>query len=694
MTTDSPKPGSTEADASETGTAPPSGSKKLSIPLLAQLIVALVLMGLLPFAVSFFQLQRQAKVVETQAKDSHHLATRTAVQRLQSFVDTFVGASRAMAEHPAVLAGRRDQALGNALTGTVSSVPGVLAVGLFTPEAETVALAQRLPIAEKIGSVFGEHDGGSGGEPTLEVLDGSSGERYLRVRYPLSTGQGFLVLIADAQPMETLIDPPTLGDSFETLLVDENRSVLVGGAESDLERYPEEVFASELNKAGSWSRIFRKPDEDGKPTDIVVGRADLQNVPWAVISRQSASEAERAKAEMKRVRLLALGLALLLTLLISSFAFVTVIRPLRRLVAAQAALVGRPAEAGVSEIAQLEASFQALQQRIRDKQELGDIFLGRYQITDLVGSGAMGSVFRGWDPKLQRAVALKTIHVDTDEVDQSKLLGSLRDEAAISARIHQPNIVTVYDIEDRGSTAFIAMEYVEGVNLQGLLRKRTRLPATQVIPMGAALARGLAAAHSNYLVHHDVKPANLLLGFDGSVKLTDFGVSLSLTAASQKSDVICGTPGYLAPECFEGAGYTPGSDIWALGVVMWESVAGYNPFRGGSLRATLGRTMTIHPEPLTDLYPDVPEAFSNLVDRLLVKDPAQRPADGQEVADELEELCRQLGLQWIPDFADLMKVDEKEEPAPKDAPTIFVPKAEASSEQGDEDGTRRELSQE
>ncbi len=704
MATDSPNPEAEGAGAGETHTIKSDPSKRLRFPLLAQLVVALVLMGLLPFAVSFFQLQRQAQVVETQAKDSHHLATRTAVQRLQSFVDTFVGVARAMAEHPAVLAGRRDEALGNALTGTVSSVPGVLAVGLFTPRAETVALAQRLPIAERIGSVFGEVDDESGSEsgepgsaseaevpkngaPTLEVLKGSSGERYLRVRYPLSTGQGFLVLIADAQPMESLIDPPTLGSSFETLLIDRNRSVLVGGTDQDLERFPEEVFASELDKAGSWSRIFRKPDENGRPTDMVVGRADLQNAPWTVISRQSASEAERAKAEMKRVRLLALGLALLLTLLISSFAFATVIRPLRRLVAAQAALTGRPAEAGISEIAQLEASFQALQQRIKDKQELGDIFLGRYQITDLVGSGAMGSVFRGWDPKLQRAVALKTIHVDTEEVDQSKLLGSLRDEAAISARIHQPNIVTVYDIEDRGSTAFIAMEYVEGVNLQGLLRKRTRLTAAQVIPLGAALARGLAAAHSNYLVHHDVKPANLLLGFDGSIKLTDFGVSLSLTAASQKSDVICGTPGYLAPECFEGEGYTPGSDVWALGVVMWECVAGYNPFRGGSLRATLGRTMTVHPEPLVDLYPDVPEAFSNLVNRLLLKDPSQRPADAQEVAAELEQLCRGLDLQWIPDFSDLMIVDEKEKPASsKDAPTIWVPKAGASSEAEDEAG--------
>ena len=646
--------------------------RRLRFPLLAQLIVALGLMGLLPFAVTFLQLQRQAAVVESQAKGSHHLATRTAVQRLQSFTDTFTGVARAMAEHPAVLAGRRDQALGNALTGTVSSVPGVLTVGVFNGEGETVLMAQRRDISKDIGSIFGEAPEGETGDPALELLSSPDDQRFLRIRYALKSGLGYLVLIADADPVEQLLDIPELGSSFEALLVHRDRRVLAGGQDADLKRFPDEVLAEELNKAGSWSRIYRFTDEGGAPSDIVVGRATVSSAPWIVLSRQSAAEAEKAKSEMRRVRLAALALALALTLTISAIAFMTVIRPLRRLVVAQESITGRPAEAGVSEIDQLEASFRLLQQRIHDEEDIGDIFLGRYQVTDLVGSGAMGSVFRGWDPKLQRAVALKTIHIDKSEVDHEKLLTSLKDEAAISARIHQSNIVTVYDIEDRGNTAFIAMEYVEGVNLQGLLRKRTRLPVTEVIPIGAALARGLAAAHSNFLVHHDVKPANLLLGFDGAIKLTDFGVSLSLTAASQKSDVICGTPGYLAPECFEGSGYTPGSDMWALGVVLWECVAGYNPFRGGNLRSTVARTMTSSPESLHELYSEVPEEFSDLVDRLLAKDPGERPTDGLEVAEQLEDMCRRLDLQWAPDFSDVM--DSGTTRSPSDIPTVWVPK--------------------
>lgn len=646
----------------------PRGSRSLKLPLLAQLVVALVLMGLLPFGISFFQLQKQARVVETQAKDRHHLATRTAGQRLETFVGTFAGVAIGAAQHPAVEAGVRNQELGNALTGTVSAVPGVLAVGLFTSTGEAVALAQRRNLTPEIGPVFGAPSA-----PRLQVLTSDTGNRFLRIREPLQEGKGFLILIAEADVLDRLLDIPELGESFKMLLIDGERQVLAGGSQEELSTIPDEVLAEELAKVGSWSRIFRDHLISGRKADVVAGRVTLDNAPWVVVSRQNAAEAEQAKTDMARARWSALALALLLTSLFSAGAYFTVIQPLRRLIAAQAAITGQEADGGGSEIAQLEASFRLLQQRIQDEEELGDIFLGRYQVTDLVGSGAMGSVFRGWDPKLQRAVALKTIHLNTEEVDQEKLIGSLREEAAISARIHQPNIVTVYDIEDRGSTAFIAMEYVEGVNLQTLLRKRTRLPYTDVIPIGAALARGLAAAHSNYLVHHDVKPANLLLGFDGSVKLTDFGVSLSLTAASQKSDVICGTPGYLAPECFEGQGYSPGSDIWALGVVLWEAVAGYNPFRGGNLRATVGRTMTIHPEPLKDLYSEIPDEFSDLVQQLLVKDPSERPTDGLEVAEQLEGICRRLELQWIPDLADVMPSESKKK-SKADAPTVWVPK--------------------
>jgi eukaryotic-like serine/threonine-protein kinase len=364
-------------------------------------------------------------------------------------------------------------------------------------------------------------------------------------------------------------------------------------------------------------------------------------------------------------------LALVMTLALSAAGFWTVIRPLRRLSEAQMALAGEPTgQRAGSEIQQLEASFDLLRQRIRDSQELGQIFLGRYQVVGLIGSGAMGSVFRGWDDKLQRNVALKTVHLDTQEVDRQKLLDNLRNEAAVAARIHQANIVTVYDIEDRGSTAFIAMEYVEGINLQHLLQKRRYLPPREAILIGAEIARGLATAHDHFLVHHDVKPANILLGLDGAIKLTDFGVSQSLTSASQNKDVICGTPGYLAPECFGGEDYTPASDLWALGAVLWEMVAGSHPFRSRNLHGTVSRTLTFEPANLAELVPGTPEDFSALVQSLLEKDPDRRPADAHDVAEQLEAMVRKQGLVWVADFDDALP-KEAAEKAGADGKQIF-----------------------
>lgn len=657
--------------------------RKLQIPLLGQLVIALLLMGLLPLGISFFQLREQARVVESQAKSYHLFATRTMAQRVHAYTELYKGVCDALSENPAVAAGLRDQAMADALTGTVASSPGVLAAGLFTPDGETVLLAQRFDLSAAIGPIFGALPENPD-NPLPELLVGSGGGRMLRLKRSLPENRGFVALVADAAALEKALGAKDVSASFEMLLVDNERRVLAGGDAEQLERFPQEVYAGEIGAAGAWSRIFRSDTgADGKSEEFVAGRAQVADTPWLVISRQSAVEAEQAKSRLRRVGLAASALALLLTLGISAFAFLTVIRPLRRLVEAQRAVTGQAATPGASEIAQLEESFAILRQRVEDEAELGDVFLGRYQVTELVGSGAMGSVFRGWDPKLKRAVALKTIHLMSEDVNKDKLLGSLRDEAAISAGIHQENIVTVYDIEDRGNTAFIAMEYVEGVNLRVLLRKRRRLHYADAIPIGAALARGLATAHDHFLVHHDVKPANLLLGFDGSVKLTDFGVSQSLSNATQKTDVICGTPGYLAPECFEGRGYTPSSDVWACGVLLWEAVAGYNPFRGSNLRSTVGRTMSLQLESLTDIYDDVPKAFSDLVDRLLVKDPAERPSDCSQVAVELEALCTELDLTWVPDFSDIVEAPKKKK-EPEHAPTEWVP-----FKQKDDESTRR-----
>ena len=637
--------------------------ESLRTSLLLRVVVALIAVGLLPFGIGLLQLTGQSRVLEEQAQSTHHLATRTAVLRLQTSLNLLIGLARSTAEHPSFTSGDR-QAMGQTLQGAVSSQPGILGTGVYDLEGQTVMLAQRHDLAAEIGSVFGEANPvRPPPEVTIEWLESDAGPR-LRIRHLLPSGLGYAVLITDAAPFAEMLIFPELGETFVMVLVDSEMHLLAGGEPQILRSFPGELLElARAGKVGSLSKNFRQQEGGG----LLAGYSslDLTPVSWFVLSRQTLAESEAAKNRLRRVAAQGSLLALGLTLLLSFGAFVTVVKPLRRLAQAQNELIGGTAGGG-SEIEQLEQSFELLRQRVNDREDLGEIFLGRYQVTELVGSGAMGSVFRGWDDKLQRAVALKTVHLDAEDIDRGKLLKSLRDEAAITSRIHQPNIVTVYDIEDRGSSAFIAMEYVEGVNLQKLLHVRGHLPPLEAIALGAGIAAGLATAHANFLVHHDIKPANILLGLGGEVKLTDFGVSQSISAASQRRDVICGTPGYLPPECFEGLDYTPASDLWAFGVVLWECVVGYNPFRGKTLRNTVSRTMTIETDSLIDLIPETPKAFSDLVDRLLDKDPHSRPSSGEDIAHELEALCQEFGVTWLPDLSDVLA-------SPNKKPSVILP---------------------
>ncbi|MEM6792629.1 MAG: serine/threonine-protein kinase [Acidobacteriota bacterium] len=645
--------------------------------LLPRLVLALTAMGLLPLAIGLVQLSNQQEVLESEAKSSHQLATRTAGLRLQAGLDVMLGVARSTAEHPAMLSGDRN-AMGQVVQGAVSAQPGVLGVGVYDLLGETVMLAQRQDLAAELGAVFGQVP--PRGEPPvlgLEIVTADAGPR-LRVRHPLPGAVGYVVLIANAEPLAEMLQFPELGDAFRMILVDGDLRVLAGGTPEILEGFPPELLEqARTGKVGSLSKIYRGEGEEG----ILAGhsRLEIASVPsarWFVLSRQSLDAAQAAADRLRRAAGQASLLAVALTLLLAGGAYATVVKPLRRLATAQRELVGDHPGAGVggSEIEQLERSFEVLRQRVRDSQDLGEIFLGRYQVTEVVGSGAMGSVFRGWDDKLQRPVALKTVHMDAEEIDRKKLLKSLRDEAAITARIHQPNIVTVYDIEDRGSSAFIAMEFVDGVNLQRLLRVRGHLPPQDAIPIAAGIARGLATAHANFLVHHDVKPANILLGLDGSIKLTDFGVSQSISAATQRQDVICGTPGYLPPECFEGEDYTPAGDLWALGAVLWEAMVGYNPFRGKSLSNTVARTLNTDADPLRSLLPETPQAFSDLIVELLAKESGERPQDGEQVAARLERICAESGLVWLPDLADVIGQKTAATAKPGSAsPTQMVP---------------------
>ena len=210
--------------------------------------------------------------------------------------------------------------------------------------------------------------------------------------------------------------------------------------------------------------------------------------------------------------------------------------------------------------------------------------------------------------------------------------------------------MAVYDVEDAPQAAFIALEFVDGPSLQRYLRSRS-IPPAQVVPLGIAIARGLAAAHAHGVVHRDVKPGNVLLGRDGSIKVTDFGIAGAVSTASHTESVF-GTPGYLPPEVLKGARYDARGDLFAAGVVLYESLTGLLPFPGRTSQEILTSTLRREPQPLRPRVPGVPLDVESLIMGLLTPNPDERtPATADALARRLEAMAAAHQWTWQPEFS-------------------------------------------
>jgi HAMP domain-containing protein len=391
---------------------------------------------------------------------------------------------------------------------------------------------------------------------------------------------------------------------------------------------------------------------DRSGAEVLGAYSPIPETDWVVLSRQPAQVAEAVAIQLRERSLLALGAALLLIAGLSAAAWFAVVRPVRELAVAQRELAGAaavPVPQGRNEIEDLRRGFEALRQGIAERRALDNVFLGRYQVLELLATGGMGSVFRGWDPRLQRPVALKTLRlgVDLPEETRRSRMEQLVHEAVTAARFSHPNVVAVHDVEDAPEGAFIAMELVEGVSLERLLLRRGRLAPREVVPLGAAIACGLAAAHARDIVHRDVKPANVMLGRDGSIKVTDFGIADLVAAASRTDDRVFGTPGYLPPESLRGQGQGRAGDLFALGVILYECLSGAKPFGGLDASDVVQATLFGNVRPLLGRgSEEIPRELESFVLLLLERDPGRRPADAGAVAEELERMAAARGLRW------------------------------------------------
>ena len=298
----------------------------------------------------------------------------------------------------------------------------------------------------------------------------------------------------------------------------------------------------------------------------------------------------------------------------------------------------------------------------------GDLIADRYELEELVGTGGMSSVFRAHDHQLEREVAIKILHQHYAE--DPEYLERFRREARAVARLSHPNIVTVIDRGDDDGRQYIVFEHVKGENLKELVLRKGRLPVHQALELALHIADGLSFAHEHGLVHRDVKPQNVLLSSEGEVKVTDFGIarSLHMEHGVTQTGTVIGTGEYIAPEQASGKPVSPATDVYSLGVVLWELLAGDVPFVGDNFVAVALRHVNEPPPSLRERRPDVSPRLDAAVQRALAKDPARRLPSMAAFAQELRTcLADPVGATQAP-ADDLEHTLVTRPPAPAPAP--------------------------
>lgn len=271
--------------------------------------------------------------------------------------------------------------------------------------------------------------------------------------------------------------------------------------------------------------------------------------------------------------------------------------------------------------------------------------VGKYRILDLVGEGAMGVVYRGVDTVLNRTVAIKVMSESVSR--RQELRDRFLREAQSAGSLQHPNVVTIYDFGEMEGHLFIAMEFVDGVDLERLMATHEPLTIQQRLDIAIDVLTGLSYAHRHGIVHRDVKPANIRVTEEGRAKVMDFGVAYLDSSRLTQTGAMMGTPSYMAPEQVVGGKITPLTDVFAMGSVLYELLTGARPFEGNTLHNTLYRIVSEEPLPILQLMPGLPPSLDRVVRKALSKEPAERHQSALEMADELAAVRAELDTEHI-----------------------------------------------
>lgn len=261
--------------------------------------------------------------------------------------------------------------------------------------------------------------------------------------------------------------------------------------------------------------------------------------------------------------------------------------------------------------------------------------LGRYEIVMKLGRGTMGTVYKAIDPVIERTVAIKAINLDLPKDEFEDFEERFYREAKSAGRLNHPNIVTIYDVGETDDIAYIAMEFLEGQSLQELLKSGASLSYHRISEIVAQIADGLAYAQRFGIVHRDIKPANIMITQTGQAKITDFGIAHLPSGSKTEAGTILGSPKYMSPEQIVGKSVDSRSDIFSLGVVLYEMLTGKVPFDGESISTIMYRVLNEIPAEIRKINKQIPIAFDYILSKALAKLPENRYQNASELAHDL-----------------------------------------------------------